>query len=86
MMELVRSIGENLDLAKAFHLDKEEKHLKRWFEGEIIEHKTIRAIEDKFLKEGGLKFIKEKTYHLMICQPIYTELCLNTLTVRTVPS
>ncbi len=54
VMELIRSIGENLDLIKAFHLDKEGGYLKQWFQGEIIGHKTSREIESKFLKEGPL--------------------------------
>lgn len=54
VMELIRSMGENLDLIQAFHLDKEEKYLKQWFEGEIIEHAISRKIANKFLKEGPL--------------------------------
>ena len=59
VMELTRSISENIDLIKVFHLDKDEKYLKQWFEGNIIEHKVARQLEDKFLKEVGLKIIEE---------------------------
>lgn len=59
IMELIRSMGENLDLIKAFHLDKEQQYLKKWFQGEIIEHKVSRGIEEKFIKEGRIKSIEE---------------------------
>lgn len=59
IMELTRSIGENIDLIKAFHLDKEEKYLRKWFEGEIIEHGISRELEHQFLIEGKLKSIEE---------------------------
>lgn len=59
IMELIRSINENLDLIKTFHLDKEQKYLTQWFQGEIIGHRISRELGDKFLRNSGIKSIKE---------------------------
>lgn len=64
VIELIRSINENLDLIKAFHLDKEEKYLKRWFEGEIIDNGVSRKLIDEFSKEMTPEF--EEKYGLSL--------------------
>lgn len=58
-MELVRSIGENLDLIHTFHLDQSGEHLKKWFGGEIIEHGISRKIGAEFLEKAEIKAIEE---------------------------
>lgn len=59
IMELTRSISEDIDLIKVFYLDKNQKHLKKWFEGSIIDHKVARELEDEFIREAKLKVIEE---------------------------
>lgn len=59
VMELARSINENLDLIQVFHLDKTGKHLADWFDGKIIDNKTARQIEHDFIIKGDLPSIKE---------------------------
>jgi len=59
MLELLRSLHENLDLIMLFTMDKEEKNLKEWFEGEIIEAWKSRECYGEFLKvrlDTGEKF------------------------------
>ena len=59
MLELLRSLHENLDLIMLFTMDKEEKNLKKWFEGEIIEAGKSREQYGEFLKvrlDTGEKF------------------------------
>lgn len=60
IMELTRSISENLGLIKTFHLDKEQEHLKQWFRGKIIVDRVSRKLEDKFIKNGVVKPIIEE--------------------------
>ena len=50
MLELLRSLHENLDLIMLFTMDKEEKNLKKWFEGEIIEAGKSREQYGELLK------------------------------------
>ncbi len=59
IMELTRSINENLDLIHTFHLDKEQTHLKKWFEGEIITNRVARRLSDEFIKKGSIKSVEE---------------------------
>lgn len=58
-MEFIRSIAENLDLIHTFHLDKSNKYLKQWFEGEIIPHGVSRKIGAEFIEKGKIKAIEE---------------------------
>ena len=50
MLELLRSLHENLDLIVLFTMDEEEENLKKWFEGEIIEAGKSRKQYGEFLK------------------------------------
>ena len=43
-MELLRSIGESIDLVNAFVLAEDNKSLEDWFSGELIMHSTSRDI------------------------------------------
>lgn len=58
-MELIRSIGENLDLIHTFHLEEKGKYLKKWFSGEIVEHGVSRKIGGEFLKKRKIKIVEE---------------------------
>jgi len=49
VMELARSINENLDLINLFILDDTNNYLDKWFDGEIIEHAKAREAIHKFL-------------------------------------
>jgi hypothetical protein len=53
MMELSRSINENLDLIKLFHIEKDHKNLISWFEGKIIDNKISREAQHEYLLEGN---------------------------------
>jgi len=59
VMELIRSIGENLDLIKTFHLDSDQKYLKQWFGGQIITHDIARRLEEKFIKKNNQEFLEK---------------------------
>jgi hypothetical protein len=41
-MEMLRSIGENIDLVNLFIFQKESKNLEGWFSGEIIQNSIAR--------------------------------------------
>lgn len=68
-MEMLRSIGENLDLVHLFINDKDSKNLANWFNGDIIEHSKSRDKFDEVVNEAKIldrnvdfKSIKTKIY------------------------
>ena len=52
VMELNRSITESNELISLFHLKKEEKHLSKWFDGEIIDNGISRDAMSSLMSTG----------------------------------
>jgi hypothetical protein len=51
--ELTRAIGEALDLIVLFEVEgKNSSHLKKWFDGEIVENRKARDSAHRFMNEG----------------------------------
>jgi len=59
VMELVRSINENLNLISLFILDNTNNYLNRWFDGEIIENSEAREVIDNFINSENPIFQEE---------------------------
>ena len=54
IMELNRSIVENLGLVHTFYLDKDLVHLSKWFQGEIITNGIARNLVDEYIAKNSV--------------------------------